>query len=51
LSDFDGERLPKEEQSMFIDFSEITLKKKVGEGFFGAVYKAEFRSSAVAVKM
>jgi serine/threonine protein kinase len=51
MSDFDGERLPTEDSLLFVDFAEVTLKRKIGEGFFGEVYKGSFRGSTVAVKM
>ena len=51
VSDYDGEKLPKEDKLLFVDFSEVTLKQKIGIGFFGEVYKGEFRGTTVAVKM
>jgi hypothetical protein len=44
-------RIPKEMQSMFsIKGSELTYGEKIGEGSFGAVFRAQYKGESVAVK-
>ncbi|KAL9419223.1 hypothetical protein AB3S75_037056 [Citrus x aurantiifolia] len=40
-----------EEEGLEIRWSELLIKKKIGEGSFGTVYHAEWRNSDVAVKI
>jgi predicted Ser/Thr protein kinase len=34
-----------------IDFNELTIEKRIGEGGFGIIYKARWRESTIAVKV
>jgi len=43
-------KLEKRAVSLEIDYNELEIKSKLGEGAFGAVYMAYWRGSAVAVK-
>lgn len=53
LVPFQGSKQPSEgiTREWEIDPKDIVLKEKIGEGEFGTVYRAEWHSSTVAVKM
>lgn len=38
-------------RDVLVDFNQIELEEKIGEGAFGDVWKANFRGAQVAVKM